>query len=244
MQVVNTHDCSDPLAPDNGSEARDSSAPVQCIIFKSNDDMRQEMFAMQLIHIIRSAWIEDGLDLYLAEYRVLSTSPTSGFIEVVSDSVSIDALKKGNGCLSMVDHFEQEFGAPGSASHEEAVSAYISSLAAYSVLCYIMKIKDRHNGNILLQKDGHLVHIDFGFFLSIAPGGSLTLETAPFKFTHDFYGVVGPNVMTNPRWGNPSQCHLCCRRCDATALFMLQSILAHPYVIDVCILICIFSSHL
>ena len=30
------------------------------------------MFAMLLIHIVRCAWLDDGLDLYLREYRTLS----------------------------------------------------------------------------------------------------------------------------------------------------------------------------
>jgi hypothetical protein len=171
---------------------------VQLVIFKSNDDLRQEMFAMLLIHVIRTAWLNDGLDLYLREYRVLSTSPSSGLVEVVPDSSSIDSLKKSNGCLSLARHFDNSFGA-GSAAHERAVSAYISSLAGYSLLSYLLNIKDRHNGNILLQRDGHIVHIDFGFFFSIAPGG-ITFESAPFKLTRDFHELVGPNVMTNPRW--------------------------------------------
>ncbi len=171
---------------------------VQLVIFKSNDDLRQEMFAMLLIHIIRTAWLSDGLDLYLREYRVLSTSPSSGIVEVVPDSSSIDALKKSNGCLSLSRYFDVMFGG-GSAAHERAVSAYINSLAGYSLLSYLLNIKDRHNGNILLQRDGHIVHIDFGFFFSIAPGG-ITFESAPFKMTRDFHELVGPAAMTNPKW--------------------------------------------
>lgn len=44
------------------------------------------------------------------------------------------------------------------------------SLAAYSVICYLMWIKDRHNGNLLVTSTGSIVHIDFGFILGITPG--------------------------------------------------------------------------
>lgn len=44
---------------------------------------------------------------------------------------------------------------------------------------------------ILLDAEGRLIHIDFGFILGMAPGGTFALETCPFKLPTDYLDVMG-----------------------------------------------------
>lgn len=84
----------------------------------------------------------------------------------------------------------------------------MKSLASYSVICYLLQIKDRHNGNILIDTEGHIMRmsclcltfhylltislpdIDFGFLLSNSPG-QLGFEMAPFKMPQDYIDILG-----------------------------------------------------
>lgn len=68
----------------------------------------------------------------------------------------------------------------------------MESMAGYSLVCFFMQIKDRHNGNIMLDERGHIVHIDFGFMLSNSPGG-VNFEAAPFKLTRELLEVMDSN---------------------------------------------------
>ena len=78
------------------------------IIVKSNDDVRQEQFAMQLISQIDQIFKIKNLKLWLKPYEILATGARCGLIEVVSDALSINSIKRKVGVNSkLVDYFHQ-----------------------------------------------------------------------------------------------------------------------------------------
>ncbi|CAM9330885.1 unnamed protein product, partial [Heterosigma akashiwo] len=162
------------------------------IIAKSNDDVRQEVFIMQLFQFYKDTFRAEGLRLWLRPYQILSTSNTTGLIEVVTDTTSFDGLKKMDGFPgSLLAHFEKTYGPQGSPGFRAAQDNYIESLAAYSIVCWLLGIKDRHNGNIMLDTAGHVIHIDYGFVFGSAPGNQFSMERAPFKLTVEMAAVMG-----------------------------------------------------
>ena len=81
------------------------------LIVKSNDDVRQEQFAMQLISQMDQIFKMKKLNLWLRTYEILATGPRCGLIEAVSDSLSIDSIKKKIGENSrLIDYFYMQFG--------------------------------------------------------------------------------------------------------------------------------------
>ena len=99
----------------------------------------------------------------------------------------------------MYEFFINNFGAEHNYRFQEARQNFIRSQAAYSVLSYILQVKDRHNGNILVDKEqGYLVHIDFGFILDISPANNLKFERAHFKLTEEMIDIMGKSIDSEP----------------------------------------------
>lgn len=166
------------------------------VIVKSNDDLRQEAFVMQLIELCQEAFELAGLELWVNPYCILATGRSTGVIEMVRNAMSFDALKKrpGYGKGGLREHLQRmtEFTADPGEAFKSAQRNFVRSLAAYSLMSYFFMFKDRHNGNILLDTAGHVIHIDFGFVFGIAPGGSFSLEmSTPFKLTEEMLDVMG-----------------------------------------------------
>ena len=166
-------------------------------IFKVGDDLRQDSLALQVIQIFREIFKQSGLNIYTYPYQTISTiSPKyndlGGYIEVVKDTDSRDQIGKTYD-TNLYDYYLCSFGQENSNEFREARKNLIESIAAYAVISYILQIKDRHNGNILIDKKGHLIHIDFGFIFDISPGGNMKFEKAEFKLTKEMIQIMGGN---------------------------------------------------
>ena len=187
---VPTEDEADaPMARHDEAPRPASHEVWQSAIFKVGDDCRQDVLALQMIAAFRSIFNHVGLDVFVFPYRVTATAPGCGVIDVLPQSISRDMLGR-EAVNGLYEYFLSKYGPEDSRRFQEARSNFIKSMAAYSIISFLLQFKDRHNGNLMVDDAGHLLHIDFGFCFDVVPGG-VRFERAPFKLTPEMVAVMG-----------------------------------------------------
>ncbi|TLD12636.1 uncharacterized protein PgNI_02942 [Pyricularia grisea] len=177
----------------NGSMATENTVEIwQSAIFKVGDDCRQDVLALQMIAAFRGIFESVGLDVYVFPYRVTATAPGCGVIDVLPNSISRDMLGR-EAVNGLYEYFTSKYGNEDSLRFQQARNNFVKSMAAYSIISFLLQFKDRHNGNIMIDDAGHILHIDFGFCFDIAPGG-IKFERAPFKLTSEMMAVMGGSM--------------------------------------------------
>ena len=94
-------------------------------IFKSGDDVRQDVLIMQLITLM-DGWLKDrGFDAMLSPYRVLATGVDTGMVELVKNSTTLSTVLEEHG--SILQFFRNN----GAASPTEALGVRMSVLNTF-----------------------------------------------------------------------------------------------------------------
>eukprot|EP00457_Paulinella_chromatophora_P000867 gb/GEZN01000868.1/.p1 GENE.gb/GEZN01000868.1/~~gb/GEZN01000868.1/.p1 ORF type:complete len:1091 (-),score=165.37 gb/GEZN01000868.1/:293-3082(-) len=176
-------------------------APVE-VLLKSGDDLRQDMLTLQLLTVMDSIWQRKAIDLHINPYAVVATGVNKygdgvGMIQAIvdADTTSSIQMKFGGGILGALSLKPlREFILKHNPSEQEqalAMKNFTRSCAGYCVATYVLGIGDRHNGNIMVAKSGHLFHIDFGHFLgNFKTKFGLKRERTPFVFTKEMAYVI------------------------------------------------------
>ncbi|KAH0793549.1 Phosphatidylinositol 3- and 4-kinase family protein [Histomonas meleagridis] len=174
---------------DNGSRYR--------VIFKIGDDMRQDQLIIQLFKVMGHIFELASLPLPITAYSTLAFSPSFGCCEFIENSRAIRDIKDTKNGPTTIRGFLEE----GDGPIEPKIEIFTKSLAAYCVMTYVLKIGDRHDNNILVTRDGRLLHIDYGYIL-----GDVTKPfTPPLKLSNEMIDTIGENGLERVcSWAGPA----------------------------------------
>ena len=148
-------------------------------IIKAGEDIRKEALVMQIMSKLW-VWFQEEIPPhvrpFLRPYTIMCTGGDAGIVECLPDVKSVNEVKKEtDGFTTLLNFFERAYGPPvqkpfrpdfhqqtmpssqGTVSIDKARDNFLRSLVGYSVVCYILQIKDRHNANILLDRNGHIM---------------------------------------------------------------------------------------
>lgn len=187
------------------------------IIFKQGDDVRQDQLVLNIIQLMDRLLKKEKLDLQLTSYKVLATAPSQGMIEFIQAEPLAKILAENNNDLqaflrkhnrddnadyqiapAVMDTYVKSCGAPLPDMMRWRISCpdrcpgrgpteYALPAAGFCVITYLLGIGDRHLDNLLLTKDGKLIHIDFGYILNNDP----KLFPPPMKLCPEMVECMG-----------------------------------------------------
>jgi phosphatidylinositol 3-kinase len=78
------------------------------------------------------------------------------------------------------------------AEYEKILDTYIKSCAGYCTVTYLLAVGDRHLENLLIDKKGHLFHVDFGFIFGKNPPGK-NIMAPPIRICKEMVEGMGGN---------------------------------------------------
>jgi len=133
-------------------------------IIKNDSNIRKEHIVSSLIDILHNKLIDQSkrkrLDSFekIPTYKIIMIDKTIGIIEFVENSTTLGYLRSKN--ISILNHVLEH---NRKLQVDVLRNRYAKSLAISSCISYILGFGDRHLDNIMINKDGLIFHIDYGY---------------------------------------------------------------------------------
>ena len=163
------------------------------VIMKDGDDMRQDQLVLATLRYFNHIWQREGVNHYTQNgsqhpvhapaYRVATASLKAGFVDLLPAAVPIEEI-------GGKDSMEGNEWRPTPELLASTVAAFVSG--------YVLRMRDRHTGNMLLSKGKYFANIDFGW-LEEQPG----IDTGKFPIPK----LLAKMFRKSQEWGE--FCDLC-----------------------------------
>jgi hypothetical protein len=128
----------------------EAAADPILVIFKTGDDLRQDLMTLQMLRIMDALWLQQGLDLRMKPYGCCATGDETGMVEIVTNSETINTINSdyGGGLMgafktSTIRAFIEGSNSSSAQARDDAVENFVRTCAGYCVATFVMGIGDR-----------------------------------------------------------------------------------------------------
>jgi phosphatidylinositol-4,5-bisphosphate 3-kinase len=180
-------------------QARDGT---RTLLFKTGDDMRRDVLALDAMRWMSAIWRHESLDLSLTTYECMPTSSSSALCEVLQSAASlatITASRRGNRRTNSTPLLDwlTDSAIQTRVSIADVLDRFTRSCAALCVANYVLGITDRHDELTAVRATGELFAIELAHMF-----GNARVRTAspsqrdpptPFVMSHDVKRVIAGN---------------------------------------------------
>lgn len=163
-----------------------TDANQKVTIMHKKEDVLQDLLVQNIIKLCRIE-LQKTEDPHIVTYEVLPIDKNAGLIEFVKNSVTLSSISTKKSCILRNELTNADI---------NTAKNIIPSLAAYSVITYLLSVGDRHLGNIMINDKNEIFHIDYGFILGSESFAEHILKSpifgyADIKITYDMVSALG-----------------------------------------------------
>jgi hypothetical protein len=130
---------------------------IQCLL--KNEDVRSDRLAMTIGYFINDLCTHP----IVQTYTVFPITCGSGLLTMIPGVETLYAINETTTVLNYI------LSNNGNENIKTVRGRFINSCAGACLLAFILGLRDRHLQNILVQKNGVLAHVDFGYILGRDP---------------------------------------------------------------------------